>query len=741
MAKTVNPVWAQQDYAFYSDGTESGSTIVGTAGSQQSLDVDTIYFCRLAIAETAGATESPILDVRWQYNLAAGGWTDVGTTTPLQFAASSNVTDGGTTSDRIGGTGTFNAGRIYESANNTATVYTSSGNDHTEVLLVFTIDSAQVSNGQEILVRCVRGDGTVLDSYVDADIDVVAPVADALTADDLQSLSQLSTPSIGQTHAITADDLNSASQLSQPALSEVVDLLADNVQSASQLSRPALAEVSYFPYALGHLTLGTETLGILSISNDTFDGDALLADDLQSLSQLSTPNLGQTHAITADDLESDAELSTPALGQEHALTADDLQSASELSTPAIAETNTLTADDLESASELSTPAIAQEHAITADDLESASELSTPALAQEHGLLADDLQSASELSTPALSQSNILLADDLESASELSTPGIAQIHAITADDVQSASELSTPNLGQEHGLLADNLESDSELSRPALADFAELVNLLADNLQSLSQLSTPDSGQVHNLSADNLEAGSELSTPGIGQTHVLASDGLQSLSQINDAQLGQIHVILGDDLQSVSELSTPTLFSTQADNLLADDLESDSELSIPVLAQIHNLLADNVQSYSQLSRPHVDDGTEQPTTGGGVRRRDRSKIVVELPDGTIVEVDSREEAEKLLAAWYEQHGERRKPTLAKKKFKIKPYGQLPGEPELPKEEVTLYRPPSRRAPVSDERIHDAIVAQSINEAIEVARKRRIERKKRDEEEIIIIMSML
>ena len=46
-------------------------------------------------------------------------------------------------------------------------------------MLVFTIDSAQVSDGQEILVRVVEGDGTALEgTYVDADINVVVPVGE-----------------------------------------------------------------------------------------------------------------------------------------------------------------------------------------------------------------------------------------------------------------------------------------------------------------------------------------------------------------------------------------------------------------------------------------------------------------------------------------------------------------------------------------------------------------------------------
>jgi hypothetical protein len=68
MGMPTVPVWTQEDYAFYNDGTESGATIIGSAGAQQNLNVDTVYHCRLLIADTAGAannTPDPTLTCRW----------------------------------------------------------------------------------------------------------------------------------------------------------------------------------------------------------------------------------------------------------------------------------------------------------------------------------------------------------------------------------------------------------------------------------------------------------------------------------------------------------------------------------------------------------------------------------------------------------------------------------------------------------------------------------------------------
>lgn len=131
--------------------------------------------------------------------------------------------------------------------------------------------------------------------------------------------------------------------------------------------------------------------------------DNLLADDVQSTSEVTTPAIGQEHVLLANDVESASEVGAPAVGQEHALLADDVESASELSTPTASESHILLADDVESASEVTTPSIAQIHVLDATDVESASELTAPVLGQEHVLLADDVQSLSEVGNPVLAE--------------------------------------------------------------------------------------------------------------------------------------------------------------------------------------------------------------------------------------------------------------------------------------------------------------------------------------------------
>lgn len=155
-------------------------------------------------------------------------------------------------------------------------------------------------------------------------------------------------------------------------------------------------------------------------------------------------------------------------GGEDALLANDVESDSEVSTPAIEQEHALNATDVQSTSNVTTPVIGQVHALSADDTESDSEVTAPILGQVHALTADDVESASEVSEPAAAQTNVLLADDVESASELTSPALGQVHALTADDVESASEVTAPNLGSNVvDLFAASVQSASEVSSPSL----------------------------------------------------------------------------------------------------------------------------------------------------------------------------------------------------------------------------------------------------------------------------------
>lgn len=89
------------------------------------------------------------------------------------------------------------------------------------------------------------------------------------------------------------------------------------------------------------------------------NADVLQADDVESASDVSSPAIGQVHALLANDVQSASNVSAPSIGQVHALLANDVESVSQVSAPALAETSedALLANDIESATEVSTPTL------------------------------------------------------------------------------------------------------------------------------------------------------------------------------------------------------------------------------------------------------------------------------------------------------------------------------------------------------------------------------------------------
>jgi len=209
-------------------------------------------------------------------------------------------------------------------------------------------------------------------------------------------------------------------------------------------------------------------------------------------SGIDDPDAGGEDALLANDVESASEVTTPSIGQEHSLAANDVEAASEVSVPTLAE-------------------VASEVDLLANDVEAASEVSAPTIGQEHALAANDVEAASEVTAPALGQEHALAADDVESASEVTAPVIGQVHALTAVNVEAASEVTAPAIGQEHNLSADDVESASEVTAPALGtDGTDALS--ADDVEAASEVTVPALGQVHVLAANDIEAPSEVTAP-------------------------------------------------------------------------------------------------------------------------------------------------------------------------------------------------------------------------------------
>lgn len=113
----------------------------------------------------------------------------------------------------------------------------------------------------------------------------------------------------------------------------------------------------------------------------TSSEDDLLADDVESSSEVTSPAIGQEHDLAATSVSSNSEVTSPGVGQEHSLAADDVQATTEVTTPSLSESHALLADDLETTSEVTSPSVGQVHGLFAVDVQAAAEVSLPALGE------------------------------------------------------------------------------------------------------------------------------------------------------------------------------------------------------------------------------------------------------------------------------------------------------------------------------------------------------------------------
>lgn len=163
----------QTDYAFYDEGTESGSSIIGTQNNQQSVDVDTNFQIRILLQETS-ATADDFEGLQWEFELnTSGTFANITTSSSvIQAVDSSSLTDANDTTSRLtGGSGTFITPNAWITEDGNSANLTYAASEHCEALLSAQIIGADVSNGDQILVRVA---GSPNPSYTQtADIDVI----------------------------------------------------------------------------------------------------------------------------------------------------------------------------------------------------------------------------------------------------------------------------------------------------------------------------------------------------------------------------------------------------------------------------------------------------------------------------------------------------------------------------------------------------------------------------------------
>lgn len=222
---------------------------------------------------------------------------------------------------------------------------------------------------------------------------------DPLTADDVSTSSDVSAPSVQETHVLSGSGPTSASVTGAPAVTQEHTLLSNGTASASDVSVPTATE-------------GAGT-------------NVLTADDVTSASDVSAPSVQETHVLAADGVFSQTTTSASSLGQGHGLAADGSTSSSEVGSPNAGQSHVILADGVSTGSDVSSPNVGEIQDFTADDTSASSSVSAPSAGQSHVASADGVTATTSVSSPSIAGSNALFANNVTAFAALLDTGGAQ----------------------------------------------------------------------------------------------------------------------------------------------------------------------------------------------------------------------------------------------------------------------------------------------------------------------------
>lgn len=168
---TTMAAFDQTEYQFQDDGQGSTGTLRGTLSTQETLEVDTTYLCRVLIEnpnDGSGNLNTP--NFEYSTTGTSGTWIAVTTTSSVIIAVDSSPLTETDTTQRIG-LGTFITPNGWVTEVGTMATLNFVSLDECEGLLAFQIVGADVTDNQEIHLRMAN-----MDTYSDwPDIDVNKP--------------------------------------------------------------------------------------------------------------------------------------------------------------------------------------------------------------------------------------------------------------------------------------------------------------------------------------------------------------------------------------------------------------------------------------------------------------------------------------------------------------------------------------------------------------------------------------
>ena len=402
--------------------------------------------------------------------------------------------------------------------------------------------------------------------------------------------------------AFTAVNVESASEVSSPTVGQNYSFTAVSVESTTETSAPALGQTHAFT-----------------------------AVSVESASETNSPTVGQNHSFTATSVESASEISSPALGVTYSFTAVGVESASKVSTPYVIprpagyKITFFTVDfaGLDANSPLSgDPAYSALVAGDAILYEGTSpESGVDWVFTDTGVLdptpdsfgvdqtcdfqiwdASDETIGNAGTITVLATATQFVPVNAESASEVGAPALGQNYSFTPVGAESASEVSTPALSTVYNFTAVDAESLTEVGNPLLS-VGTNYSFTAINAESLTQVGNPILGQNHVFAGTSVEAVSEVSSPSLSGSPVTLEDLQTQLTSIESKLDALTTASIAD---AVANTDWPSIFwgdQSIMDMLIVQRLRQEGDVST-ILASLGQVAQDVLDNKTEIDKIKV-----------------------------------------------------------------------------------------------------------------------------------------
>lgn len=187
MGMPVAPSYTQSGFRFRNDdGNQTAATWVDDINTNVDLPSGEVFRLRIRVAQTvtnAANSDDLTKAFKVRFSRNGGAYTDVGPSAAVQYGTSSFVSNGNTTTNQLGGTGSFVTGRIDSNGDTGNITFPENTASWTELEFILQLNDSVVDDDDTIDFRVYDTADVALDNYTATAVATATPGETVLSLD------------------------------------------------------------------------------------------------------------------------------------------------------------------------------------------------------------------------------------------------------------------------------------------------------------------------------------------------------------------------------------------------------------------------------------------------------------------------------------------------------------------------------------------------------------------------------